>query len=462
MTRVQFSWVPILVAAALGGCSVSNTPGGATDARVPGTDGGTPPGTDGGAPPGTDGGTPPPMTDVPCDVRDLVVTRCHTCHGAAPSFGAPMPLVTHADFHRPAVSMPGEPVYRRVAARIHDDAAPMPQAPNPRLDATELATMDAWIAAGAPMRAAGVTCDAPPPPPPPPDELPCTPTHTFAAHAAGSTTAPYAVSPRGDNQYVCFTWRSPFATTTQATAWGPVIDDDRVVHHWILWRTTTSQADGGVGPCNMPADATFLMGWAPGGENTVMPDDIGLELAVGGTEYLILQVHYWNAAGHTDVMDRSGVQICTTPTPRTHEAGILTLGTTNIDIPARARGYSTTGTCPSFATNLLSEPLHILYSGPHMHQLGTRFRTEIIRGGRTIPLVSVDPWDFETQVSYPHDAATTMIQRGDELRTTCTYDNPGGTAVSFGERTEDEMCFNFAMVYPIGAIPDRVPRICGM
>jgi hypothetical protein len=40
---------------------------------------------------------------------------------------------------------------------------------------------------------------------------------------------------------------------------------------------------------------------------------------------------------------------------------------------------------------------------------------------------------------------------GDVLTTTCTYDNPSTSTVTFGEGTRDEMCFDFITVYPYGA-----------
>src|SRR4029079_964801 len=69
---------------------------------------------------------------------------------APPKFGAPMPLNTLADLLADARLSPGKKVYEAVGARIHDTAAPMPQPPNAPLSAADLATLDKWIAAGAP------------------------------------------------------------------------------------------------------------------------------------------------------------------------------------------------------------------------------------------------------------------------------------------------------------------------
>jgi hypothetical protein len=97
-----------------------------------------------------------------------------------------------------------------------------------------------------------------------------------------------------------------------------------------------------------------------------------------------------------------------------------------------------------------------------MHELGRRIRTETLRGGSEAEvemLVDVDPWSFENQAFYPHEPEV-LLRPGDALRTTCTYDNPNDYDVYFGEATEDEMCFNFVMVYPVDLVGEN--RQCGI
>lgn len=398
---------------------------------------------------------------LPCEVDAILATRCRGCHSATPAFGAPMPLLTADDFHAPAASDPSRPVLELVKRRIHDDVRPMP-ASGP-LPADELAVLDAWLDRGAPSEAC--TTDTPPPPDTPtdvgPDALPCDETHRFTAHASGSATAEFHVPEDAGNLYMCFTFRSPFDGTEQGTAWAPILDDDRVVHHWILYRTSTPQVEGGVGPCQMPGDSTFVAGWAPGGRNWIMPDDVGLELP-GPDQWLILQVHYWNVAGYTDADDSSGVAFCTTDTPRAHKAGVYTLGDAVLSIPPRSTGHIEQGVCPSWATRFLPEPVYALGSFPHMHQRGREIRTEILRGGdprRVDTLIRIDRWDFESQDFHPHTPPI-RIDPGDELRTTCVYDNPTDATIRFGERTEDEMCLEFVMIYPIEIFTGQ--RQCGL
>ena len=64
-----------------------------------------------------------------------------------------MPLLSYADLMAPSKSDLSKKVYELVGTRIHDDRAPMPQAPNARLSPAETATLDSWIAAGAPANA---------------------------------------------------------------------------------------------------------------------------------------------------------------------------------------------------------------------------------------------------------------------------------------------------------------------
>ncbi len=402
-----------------------------------------------------------PMSSLPCDVRDALIEHCMPCHDDPPVYGAPMALRDHADLHVPSASDVTRPVHAAVAERLTDDDSPMP--PTGEMNASDRDALLGWIADGAP---AG-TCDADGPDPGAgdpvgPAALPCEPSTTFVAHAAGSEDEAFHVPEVGaDNLYECFTFRSPLTEATQATAWAPIVDDERVLHHWILYRTPTPQEDGGVGPCQMPSDALFVAGWAPGGTNFTMPEDVGLELG-GPDDFYILQIHYHNTAQYPDALDRSGVALCTADEPRPQTAGMFTLGTLGIDIPAQTDDHAVEGTCPSWITSYLTAPLRAIASFPHMHELGRSVRTDVLRGGVNGPietLVDVPSFDFQSQTFYPHEDEV-LIQPGDAIRTTCTYDNPHAFDVGFGEETEDEMCFNFVMVYPIDLIGDY--RQCGL
>jgi len=290
-----------------------------------------------------------------------------------------------------------------------------------------------------------------------PQALDCEVTDTFTAHAPGSAEGFHVPQAGADDLYQCFSFQTPYDVPTQATAYAPIIDDERVVHHWILYRSKSPQyTDGGVFPCdvNLQLNADFVAGWAPGGQNLEMPDDVGLELAEAG-DWFILQVHYNNSAGYDDAIDNSGVAFCAAETPKPNTAGILTVGTVGLNIPPGAVNHDEVGTCGWLATWSWPE-LHVLGGSPHMHELGRAFSTELIRQGNqgSEMITDVPNFSFENQGMYLNEPEV-IIQPGDTLRTTCTYDNPTTSNVGFGEGTGDEMCFNFMLVYPIQEINNR-------
>lgn len=385
-----------------------------------------------------------PAGALPADVARVLQSNCASCHAAAPRFGAPMPLVTYADTQRAAPSAPSRKVWELMGERVHDVARPMPPT---RLGAADTAVIDAWVAARAPACTGAACGTVNPAPDNQTPTLPCTPSHTFSAHAPGAT-ARYTVPGASGNTNRCYAFRSPFAATTQATAFGPRIDNASVLHHMILFSTETPQQEGAVFDCdgNMPRDARFVAGWAPGNRGTVMPADVGVVLP-GAESWFILQVHYWNLQPAA-ADDASGISLCTTTELRPKRAAVATLGTLDIAIPARANAHAVTGRC----TPVLTEPVHIIGNGPHMHRMGTSLRTEVIRGGRAEDrrmLVDVPSFSFDAQVNYPSDE---VVMPGDVLETRCTYRNTSSRTVYFGERTEDEMCFNFVLAWPAGAL----------
>ncbi|MEZ4405872.1 MAG: hypothetical protein R3A52_05300 [Polyangiales bacterium] len=384
----------------------------------------------------------------PLEIARIIEGNCVSCHAATPRYGAPMSLARWDDTRRPAASAPARQVWNLMGERVHDPVRPMPPA---RLSEADLATFDRWIAAGAPG-CTGSDCGSmtgPDAVESPADRLPCAPSERRAFLAHGPTVADrYTVPGAAGNLNRCFAFQSPFRGAQQATAFAARVDNARVLHHLILFSTASRPAAGEVFDCdgNMPRDARFIAGWAPGNQGTVLPSDVGLELP-GEGEWFILQTHYWNNTLDA-ADDASGIEMCTTDAPRPHTAAVHWLGTLNIAIPPRSTGYETEGWCTPAAT----EPIHVLGSTAHMHRNGTALRSEVHRGGsaaRMDTLTDVTDYSFDAQVSRPSDL---VIMPGDRLRTVCRYDNVSSATVFFGERTEDEMCFNFVLAWPAGAL----------
>jgi hypothetical protein len=401
---------------------------------------------------------------LPCDVQQVLAEKCQSCHAATPLFGAPMSLQSYADTQGPAHSNPSMPVWQMMRTRIHSTTAPMPPNGQQALTAADFMALDAWFSAGAPTSTAacegkvsgdggGSINDGIGP-----QYLPCTPSHVLTAHANGSSSAKFPVPNPTSDAYVCFNFKSPFAAGEQATAFAPIVDDSRVIHHWILYGTTSPVTDGSVTTNCQSATLTDTMvtGWAPGGQNQVMDPDIGLVLDY---PYFQLQIHYNNSL-YADGADASGIAFCTTDTPRENAAGIVTLGTMLFSIPANANDYAVNSTCSNLASDGKTA-MTVIGTSPHMHLLGTGFRTQHMRGSTDMGDLSNVPlgtWSFDAQKHYTISPRR-QVMPGDVLKTSCYYDNPSSSTVSFGTRTKDEMCFDFVTVYPYAAATKKCPGL---
>ena len=373
--------------------------------------------------------------------RALAVFRenCQGCHASAPQFGAPMPLVSFDDLNAPAVSNASETVRERVRARIHDAQRPMPPGGMPQAD---VAVLDAWLAAGA---SAGddPTCAGLAPAPVATDPADfawpddCEEFYTLTTSDRRDPDAKYRV-PGGAEEHPQFVFDAPWGDDdVQVLAYRPVTDNARILHHWILYENDSGGLFGG------GLGGKFLVGWAPGSQgNTGMPDDVGMYMP-GGADSLRLDVHYYNLGNTQPESDSSGVELCITRTPRP-----LTATVSGLTGDATARvGRSDNAT--SCTVNLSGvDHVTFLSVSPHMHKLGVHAKLELTRAGQTSALHDAS-FNFDDQRIYPLDDVE--IHDGDVLTTTCSYENDTGRNVSFGQNSDDEMCFNFVTYYPMGA-----------
>jgi hypothetical protein len=394
---------------------------------------------------------------LPCDVARVLSNNCTRCHGEPPM--APMALTTYAQLIAPSLRDATQANYQRVGARIHDDANPMPPTGfAARLGEADLAVLDAWIAAGAP--AGSDDCDvvaAPQPSEPAFDWTQCEYDLELRAHGGDSPDDDSSFEvPLSDDHYECFNFEVPWNTDVHGLYFDPLIDDARVIHHWSLRMYDQKLAAGShySGSCGETLGTAPISGWTPGAPPTALPDNVGIRMASGKTRTFQLEIHYNNVPRFQGGKDRSGVRLCATSKLRPDDAVPVTLGspcfgTLCTGLPP---GRSTvTNACVS--TSLVG-PAHLLWTAPHMHQLG-RHMTSIIQrldGSQTV-LVDAD-FDFRNQQRYPTDL---LIQPGDSIRTTCTFENTTQRVVQLGEKTSDEMCFNFLLVWPAESMGALAP-----
>lgn len=443
--RAGLSFLSAVLALAVTAC------GGSSDNGA--TDSGTGPtgGDSSLSPDGTTSGSTP----LPCDINAIVVPHCQGCHSNPPQSGAPMPLVTWEDFHAttPVDALGPQPVtgtyvYQTVQYRIADDQAPMPQPPNPRLDAADLATMNAWLTSGAPQTD-GATCAADggvtlPDGGPPTLSCPSGDSPATIAPASAWTV------PMGDpTDYICYTATIPAMGSGNNHVIGitPNIVNHKVVHHVLLFQADPADTSVTSTPAPCPNGGgsslswRMVYGWAPGGGSLQTPPNVGFPF--DSTTQWIVQVHYSNPDALSGETDTSGFSFCTTDQPVQYDADVVAFGSMNFTIPADGTlDISCQYTIPSLLTGI-----HTFAAFPHMHILGTAIQTEqtFASGPGIVGMAENIPWNFNNQLQFPIDA---VLNQGDTVTTRCAWQNSGDAPVSFGQDTTDEMCYSFTSYYP--------------
>jgi hypothetical protein len=348
--------------------------------------------------------------------------------------GAPMSLRMYGDLIAPAKSDPSKKVYELVSERVHDANRPMP--PQGALGETELSQIDDWVSAGAPA-GDDPACSHGATEPTPivgDDAWPehCDSTFKILAHGPGGNADPYVV-PAGKEDHPKFSLDAPWGNQAfQAIAFRAITDNPKVLHHWILY-----------GP-----HGEFLFPWAPRKSPIyALKGDVGLNLP-GGT--LTLDVHYSNVLGAASELDNSGVEICVLEPPhfRKNTASVYQgFAQLQFSIPPHAKDFEVPAEC----TLAGDEPVTLLTAGPHAHVLARHMQFFVRKPSGDIIMMHDGAFNFGEQYNYDLDPPVTL-SAGDTVVTKCTYDNNTDRPVGWGQDSSDEMCFNFAVYYPMGAI----------
>lgn len=378
------------------------------------------------------------------DVKPILDDKCMRCHsdgGLAPSFGGPETIQ----------GMAGQ-----LASRV--DAGEMPPpAPDPScrsyagsdalvVSDTERATLDAWAAGGAPL--GDEADDSSTPSDPLADRVWDMPLLAGEAYAPNFDTT--------GNDYRCFL----VETTNEDTAWiqafGAIIDNRSIVHHVVIY-TLEDGVEVSDDPSGFSCSGLgeqgwdFFAGWAPGGGPVTFADDQAMQ--VEAHQQFVLQMHYFGDATDAGAIDQSGLGFDLRDDIPTHQVFVYPLGNYTFTIPADDEDYSR-----SFSGRWPSDypTLSVVGVFPHMHLLGSQFYFE---GGPDKDdetcMVSSPRWDFHNQVSVVFDEPVD-IEPGGRLDGECHWDNSATSPyqyndppvdVSFGENSNDEMCFAFIYGY---------------
>lgn len=168
----------------------------------------------------------------------------------------------------------------------------------------------------------------------------------------------------------------------------------------------------------------------------VFPEGVGLKLAAGET--LVLQLHLFNTSSEI-LTGLSGIEIIEVdPSAIKDEADLFLPGPFNFTIPPNQE-YKHSGTCTA------NTKQNIFAIFPHMHQLGTHFKTTLNVGGKE-QVLHDDSYSFDHQAFLSFQPIP--LEPGDSITTECTWKNSTAQTIGWGESSTTEMCFSILYRYP--------------
>jgi hypothetical protein len=104
-------------------------------------------------------------------------------------------------------------------------------------------------------------------------------------------------------------------------------------------------------------------------------------------------------------------------------------------------------------------PIHIVGFEPHMHRIGKRMTSTIIRAGGMRDVVFDQPFSFGNETHY---FSENVLMPGETLETSCTFMNDTNVGVPFGESSDTEMCYQFVFHYPAHALTNGAFSLLGV
>ena len=193
----------------------------------------------------------------------------------------------------------------------------------------------------------------------------------------------------------------------------------------------------------IPMADEFLYGWVPGNDRIQFPKGVAKKIKANSN--LILNLHYSPSA--TVETDQSIVNFYFAKETVQREVKSLALFEPHITNPPF---FIQANTKPTFYMNYgpIKEAMSAISILPHMHWLGQSFKAfAITPEGDLVPLVKIDAWDFNWQMTYQFEKLL-HIPAGSVILAEASYDNTASNPLNpfdppkdtkFGWNTTSEM-----------------------
>ena len=371
-------------------------------------------------------------------VAKIMHERCASCH--RPDQAAPFSLLTYEDAAKRA-QLIGAVTGTRYMPPWHAEPSYGKFKGERRMTDREIATLAAWVEAGAP--------EGPGKPP----ALPNFPSGWILGEPdlVVSMEEPYTVPADGADVYRNFPARVPTTEDKWIRALQFRPQARTVVHHSLFKADTSGKARefdardetpgySGMGP--IPGKLS-LGGWAVGGRAREFPEGAPLRLPAGSD--FLFESHF-HPSGKEEV-ERSSIALYFTDEPPSRSRVSFQLP------PSFGRGAGI-DVAPGDSSHTISEsftlPAAIELFGvtPHAHYIGKEFKSWAeLPDGSEVPLIWIKDWDFAWQDMYVYEEPV-MLPAGATIHSRIRYDNSAENPrnptnppkrVFWGRGSEDEM-----------------------
>ncbi|XP_071096535.1 tyramine beta-hydroxylase-like isoform X2 [Haliotis cracherodii] len=269
--------------------------------------------------------------------------------------------------------------------------------------------------------------------------------------------------PAEDTTYMCMIFDVPSDRDYHYIASKPLIDNDNVMHHVVVYgcTDTTEEIPNAPYKCGMDAGkgcTVGLGGWTVGSPGECLNDNFGLSFGKSRYTRFALEFHWNNPNEVSGWKDSSGMTFYYTPNLRKYNGSAMALGQMHLAIPPGRQEVTFRGECTSDCTQkLMTEPIYVTSGLNHMHYLGKAGFVEHIRNGQRLRYLTNEPeYSYDNPRYFRYNEPVEILP-GDSLVTTCKFDSTYKKKwVFYGDGTSDEMCFGFLSFYPEHAMKNAM------
>jgi hypothetical protein len=96
-----------------------------------------------------------------------------------------------------------------------------------------------------------------------------------------------------------------------------------------------------------------------------------------------------------------------------------------------------------------------------MHRIGMNMKTAVTHTNGMIETLFDKPFSFGNETHYYVNPAY-ELKPGEQLTTTCSFNNDTDMGVPFGESSDTEMCYQFTFAWPAHSLSNGAASLLGV